>query len=60
MDHDDAALLLGAYAVHALDDDENLQVIAHLDDCARCHLEVSRYERVLRLLSVTAEPDDAA
>jgi hypothetical protein len=30
MDHDEAALLLGAYAVHAIDHDERLQVIAHL------------------------------
>jgi anti-sigma factor ChrR (cupin superfamily) len=59
MDHDEAALLLGAYAVHALEEDEELQVGAHLDDCARCRAEVSRYERVLTFLG-HSKPHDAS
>jgi anti-sigma factor ChrR (cupin superfamily) len=60
MDHDEAALLLGAYAVHALENDENLQVLAHLESCGWCRAEASRYERVLSVLGDTTEPDDAA
>ena len=60
MEHVEAVLLLGAYAVHALDDDEDVQVLAHLNDCARCRSEVSRYEEVLSLLGDTAESDGAA
>jgi anti-sigma factor RsiW len=47
MDHDLVAPLLGAYALHALDDDELRVVAAHIDDCVRCRAEVSQYERVV-------------
>ena len=60
MEHDEAALLLGAYAVHALDSDEDVHVLAHLDACTRCRSEVSRYEQVLSFLGDAAETDDVA
>ena len=58
MDHDEAAQLLGAYALGALEDDEDAQVIAHLESCACCQAEATQYERVLSILGDTAEPDD--
>lgn len=58
MDHDEAAPLLGAYAVHALDRNEDSQVAAHLDACARCHAEVSQYQRILGLLGGSEVPGD--
>lgn len=60
MEHEDAALLLGAYAVHALDNDEDVLVLAHLAVCTRCRSEVSRYEQVLSFLGDTPETDDVA
>jgi anti-sigma factor RsiW len=49
LNHHEAAELLGAYALHALDRDERQEVVAHLDACARCRAEVRRYESVLSL-----------
>jgi anti-sigma factor ChrR (cupin superfamily) len=58
MEHDEAALLLGAFAVHALDETEDLEVTAHLEVCARCRAEVSQYERIVGLLGGTDIPGE--
>ena len=60
MEHEEAALLLGAYAVHALDHAEKLLVLAHLDRCSRCQAEVHRYEHVLSFLIHPRETDEPA
>ena len=60
MEHDEVVLLLGAFALGALDADEHGEVTAHLGECVRCRMEVSRYAQVLRLLGGAAEPHDAA
>ena len=59
MEHDEAALLLGAYALHALDDRERLRVAAHLGDCTRCCAEARGYERIAGLLGDAGEPHDS-
>jgi anti-sigma factor ChrR (cupin superfamily) len=58
MEHDKAALLLGAFAVHALDENEDLEVSVHLEVCARCRAEVSQYERIVGLLGYGDPPRD--
>ena len=43
--HEEASELLGAYALHAVDADEVIQVEEHLDTCPRCPAELDRSER---------------
>ena len=38
--------LLGAYALHALDDMEEAQIEAHLEECIDCERAVSRLQQV--------------
>jgi anti-sigma factor RsiW len=48
--HDEAAELLGAYALHAVDDDERALIDAHLETCPRCRAELRDHEAVAGLL----------
>ena len=58
MEHDEAALLLGAFAVHALEENEEIAVAAHLEVCGRCSAEVRQYERIVSLLVDSDVPDE--
>jgi anti-sigma factor RsiW len=49
--HEEAAELLGAYALDALDPDEAALVEEHLDQCPRCRAEVARHHEVAGLLA---------
>jgi anti-sigma factor RsiW len=51
LSHEEAAELLGAYALDALDPDEAALVEAHLDECPRCRAEVARHHEVAGLLA---------
>lgn len=51
LSHEEAAELLGAYALDALDPDEVALVEAHLDECPRCRAEVARHHEVAGLLA---------
>jgi hypothetical protein len=48
--HDEVAELLGAYALHAVDRDEQALVDAHLEECPRCRSELRDHEAVAALL----------
>ena len=48
--HDEIAELLGAYALHAVDPDEQALVEAHLEECPRCRGEVRDHEAVATML----------
>jgi anti-sigma factor RsiW len=50
-DHDELRMLLGAYALDAVDPDEAAAVRAHLDECQRCADEVARHHEVASLLA---------
>jgi anti-sigma factor RsiW len=49
--HDEAAELLGVYALDAMDPDEAALVEAHLEECPRCRAEVARHHEVTGLLA---------
>jgi anti-sigma factor RsiW len=51
MSHEEAAELLGAYALDALDPEEAAQVEAHLRECPRCSAELARHHEVAGLLA---------
>jgi anti-sigma factor RsiW len=51
MSHEEAAELLGVYALDALDADEAALVEGHLDECPRCRGEVARHHEVTGLLA---------
>ncbi|MET0726778.1 MAG: anti-sigma factor [Acidimicrobiales bacterium] len=51
MNHDEITQLLGAYALDAVDDDERVELQAHLVDCARCRAEVQEHQEVASLLA---------
>jgi anti-sigma factor RsiW len=51
LSHDEAAELLGVYALDALDPDEAALVEAHLEECPRCRAEVARHHEVSGLLA---------
>lgn len=51
LSHEEAAELLGAYALDAVDPDEAALVDAHLDECPRCRAEVARHHEVAGLLA---------
>jgi hypothetical protein len=44
--HDDVAELLGAYALHAVDPDEQAEIERHLEGCPRCRAEVADHRWV--------------
>lgn len=50
LNHADAAALLGAYALDALDDDEREQMERHVRDCGACQLEVAEHREVVAYL----------
>lgn len=50
MSHDDAADLLGAYALDAIDADERAAVDEHLHDCPRCRAELREHIEVAGFL----------
>jgi anti-sigma factor RsiW len=49
--HEEAAELLGAYALDALEPGEAARVQAHLEECPRCSAEVARHYEVAGLLA---------
>ena len=51
LNHADAAELLGAYALDALDDDERAAVDAHVRDCGACRAEVAEHREVAAVLA---------
>lgn len=50
LNHTEAAALLGAYAVDALDGDELEQVERHVRDCGACQIEVAEHREVVAYL----------
>ena len=52
--------LLGAYALHALDDVEEAQVDAHLEECIHCERVVSRLQQVASQLGQSVAPTTPA
>jgi len=50
LNHTEAAALLGAYAVDALDGDELDQIERHVDDCGACQIEVAEHREVVAYL----------
>lgn len=48
--------LLGAYALHAVDDDEALLVADHLRECARCRGEVENHRQAATFLGDEGSP----
>lgn len=42
IDHDTAAELLGAYALHACEDDEATLIATHVEGCETCDIELAR------------------
>lgn len=51
MDHDEAATLLGAYALDAVDPDDARAVEDHVAGCPRCEAELSAHHEVAGLLA---------
>src|SRR5579864_4152474 len=51
MTHDEAAELLGAYALDAVDRDEAEEIEAHLAGCPRCRDEVAHHREVAAALA---------
>ena len=51
MTHDDVQLLLGAYALDAVDDAERAEVEDHLRECARCRAEVAEHRETAAFLA---------
>lgn len=52
--------LLGAYALHALDDVEEAQVETHLEECIDCERTVSRLQQVAAELGQSVAPTTPA
>jgi anti-sigma-K factor RskA len=55
MSHDEAAELLGAYALDAVDYDEATALEAHLESCPRCRDELRNHREVTGLLSYSGQ-----
>lgn len=51
MKHSDLEDLLGAYALDAVDDDEQIEIEAHLGICPRCRAEVQDHREAASLLA---------
>ncbi len=60
MNHDEASELLGAYALDAVDGDEEAAVRAHLAECPRCHSELSALVRAAAALGDQANEKASA
>ena len=56
MTHHPVEELLGAYALHAVDDDERTAVDAHLATCPRCRAEVDAHREVAAHLARSGAP----
>jgi hypothetical protein len=56
VDHRQAAELLGAFALDALEDDEASQVRDHVDRCGACQAELADHREVLSLLTTAWAP----
>lgn len=57
MNHSDIELLLGAFALDAVEPDEAAQVQAHLLECPRCQAEVASHRELAAMLGTSsAEP----
>src|SRR5947209_3529575 len=54
--HDEAAELLGAYALDAVEVDEREAIDRHLDDCPRCRGEVADHRTVASFLGSAGGP----
>jgi anti-sigma factor RsiW len=54
--HSDVEVLLGAYALDAVDPDEAERIEAHLADCPRCRAEVDRHREVAAAIGNSVEP----
>ena len=52
--------LMGAYALHALDDVDEAQVEAHLDECVECRRTASRLQQVAAQLGQSVAPSAPA
>jgi anti-sigma-K factor RskA len=50
VNHDDLQSLLGAYALDAIDGDEERALRAHLEECPRCRSEVAAHRETAALL----------
>jgi anti-sigma-K factor RskA len=50
LSHEEIQELLGAYALHAVDPDEQAIIELHLEDCPRCQQEVRGHREVAALL----------
>lgn len=60
MNHDEVRELLGAYALDAVDPDEQQAIEHHLDSCDDCRLEVGRHFETAGLLAAEpAQPPEA-
>ncbi len=55
MSHDEAAELLGAYALDAVDPDEATAIEAHLESCPRCRDELRNHREVTGFLSYAGQ-----
>ncbi|MDH5371743.1 MAG: anti-sigma factor [Acidimicrobiia bacterium] len=53
VDHQKFQELLGAYALHAVEDDESLIMQLHVDECSECRDELDQHLDVVSLLSST-------
>lgn len=53
MIHDEVEQLLGAYVLHATDDQETRAVEAHLAECPRCRAEVAAHEETAAMLGTS-------
>ncbi len=53
LSHEEIQELLGAYALHAVDPDEQAIIDLHLEDCPRCQQEVRGHREVATLLGNT-------
>jgi anti-sigma-K factor RskA len=55
MSHDEASLLLGAYALDAVDGEEHTQLEQHLANCPRCRAELDGMREVAAAIGNTVE-----
>lgn len=53
LSHEEVRELLGAYALHAVDEDEQAAIDLHLEDCPQCQQEVRGHREVATLLGNT-------
>ena len=51
----DIELLLGAYALHATEPGESLEIEAHLAECPRCRAEVAAHLEMAALLGESVD-----